>query len=133
MSHIGDMKPSTTELVILKTLWIEGTQSAREIHDAISTELGWSYSSTRKTIERMIAKDMLGVERSHGLKIYHAKLEKIPTLAAMIRNFAAEVLGLEGPLPVSNLVKSHLLNEAELEELDAFLKNADTRDEGAKP
>lgn len=125
------MKPSPTELVILKTLWIEDAQSAREIHEAIVSELGWSYSSTRKTVERMIAKDMLGVGQSHGLKIYHAKLKKIPTLAGMIRHFAAEVLGLEGPLPVSNLVKSHLLSEAELEELDAFLKAAEEKENGA--
>lgn len=132
MSHTGDMKPSSTELVILKYLWIEGAQSAREIHDAITEELGWSYSSTRKTIERMIAKNMLGVARSHGLKIYRARLQKIPTLAGMIRNFAAEVLGMEGPLPVSNFVKSHLLSPKELEELDAVLKKADGKDSGSR-
>lgn len=73
----------------------------------------------------MIDKGMLNVGDSHGLKVYRAKVKKIPTLATMIRSFAAEVLGLEGPLPVSNLVKSHLLSDAELRELDSYLKSID--------
>ena len=36
-----------TELSILKHLWPEARKSAREMHDAISAETGWSYSTTR--------------------------------------------------------------------------------------
>ncbi|NOX69635.1 MAG: BlaI/MecI/CopY family transcriptional regulator [Gammaproteobacteria bacterium] len=116
------MIPAPTELVILKHLWLSGTQSIREIHDGVADTLSWSYSSTRKTVERMIRKKMIGVADFHGLKVYRAKLKKIPTLAGLVRTFAAEVLGLEGGLPVSNLVRSQLLSEAELAELDALLK-----------
>lgn len=119
------MLPTPSELAILKHLWLSGTQSIREIHEGIANELQWSYSSTRKTVERMIGKEMIGVGSFHGLKVYRAKARKIPTLAKIIRNFAAEILGLEGPLPVSNLVKSQLLTAEELAELDDFLKNAD--------
>jgi len=119
------MRPSSAELVILKHLWLNGTQSIREVHDGVVGELNWSYSSTRKTVERMIRKKMVAVGEFHGLKVYRAKFKKIPTLAAIIRNFATEILRLEGPLPVSNLVKSQLLSTEELAELDAFLKKTD--------
>lgn len=118
------MKPSSSELVILKHLWSSGAQSVGEIHSAISGQLGWSRSSSRKTIERMVEKGLLTQREHHGLNIYRAKAKKIPTLAAMIQNFASDVLGLDGPLPVSNLVKSQLLSEDELSELDRFLKAA---------
>ena len=123
------MKPSPTELVILKYLWLHGTQSIREIHDGIANEMEWSYSSTRKTVERMIQKKMVGISEFHGLKVYRAKLKKIPTMAAIIRDFAAEVLGLEGPLPVSNLVKSQLLSAEELAELDKLLRKTDASEQ----
>jgi len=126
------MLPTPSELAILKHLWLSGTQSIREIHDGIANELQWSYSSTRKTVERMIGKGMIGVGTFHGLKVYRATAKKIPTLAKIIRNFAAEILGLEGPLPVSNLVKSQLLTAEELAELDDFLKNTDHADKGAE-
>lgn len=119
------MKPSSTELVILKHLWTKQPQSLREIHTAIETQLDWSRSSTRKTVERMLSKSMLSSETAHGLLVYRTKIKKIPTLASMIRNFAADVLGLDGPLPVSNLIKSKLLNEQELKELDEYLKKID--------
>ena len=116
------MKPSSSELVILKHLWSAGAQSVGEIHSAISPSLGWSRSSSRKTIERMVDKGLLSQREQHGLNIYRAKAKKIPTLAGLIHSFASDVLGLDGPLPVSSLVKSEVLSEAELAELDAFLK-----------
>ena len=122
MSPNGDMNTSKAELAVLKHLWSHRTQSMREIHNAVSTELNWSRSSTRKTIERMVGKGMITCGDSHGLNVYTAKIKKIPTLANMVRRFAAEVLGLEGPLPVSSLLKSHFLTSDELKELDDFLK-----------
>lgn len=115
------MKPTQNELCILKLLWKHGPKSAGEIHTSVSTDLNWSRSSTRKTIERMVQKDFLTLRDVHGMQVYSAKAKKIPTLAAMIKSFAADVLGLDGPLPVSNLVKSELLSPEELAELDALL------------
>lgn len=123
------MKPSSSELVILKHLWSIGPQSVGEIHAAISDALGWSRSSSRKTIERMVDKGLLSQRDQHGLNIYRAKAKKIPTLAGLIQSFASDVLGLDGPLPVSNLVKSEVLSAEELAELDAFLK-ANTLSDG---
>jgi len=126
------MKPSSSELVILKHLWSAGAQSVGEIHAAISPRLGWSRSSSRKTIERMVEKGLLSQREQHGLNIYRAKAKKIPTLAGLIQNFASDVLGLDGPLPVSNLVKSKLLSDAELAELDALLKQSDPSKDPSK-
>ena len=126
------MKPSSSELVILKHLWASGALSVGEIHSAISETLGWSRSSSRKTIERMVDKGLLTQTEKHGLNIYRAKAKKIPTLAGLIQSFAADVLGLDGPLPVSNLVKSDILSGEELAELEAFLKANSPQDgEGA--
>ncbi len=126
------MNPSPTELSILKHLWRDGAKSVGEIHAEISDELNWSRSSTRKTIERMVAKDMLSIRSVHGLNVYEARIAKVPTLAGLIQNFAKTVLNLDGPLPVSNLVKSQILSKSELEELQAFLdaENAKAASEG---
>jgi predicted transcriptional regulator len=65
-----DMKPFSSELVILKHLWSSGASSVGEIHGAISPGLGWSRSSSRKTIERMVDKGLLSQTEKHGLNIY---------------------------------------------------------------
>jgi predicted transcriptional regulator len=116
------MKPSPTEFIILKHIWATGAQSQGEIHKAVKDKLNWSRSSTRKTVERMFEKNMLSAQEMHGVRVYTAKLKKIPTIANMVRSFAHQVLGLDGPLPVSNLAKSDILSAQELEELDRYLK-----------
>lgn len=122
------MKISSSEIVILKHLWQSGVQSQREIHLAVAPKLGWSRSSTRKTIERMVAKGSLSVKDLHGLNVYSAKVKKIPTLARLIQNFASDVLSLDGPLPVSTLVKSQILTPEEVDELEAYLNSLPSGD-----
>lgn len=129
MSPNGDMKPTPTEFVILKHLWQVGPQSQSEIHHSVQAQLQWSRSSTRKTIERMYDKGMLSTKDSHGTRLYKAKVKKVPTIAIMIQNFASTVLGLEGPLPVANLMKSHVLNAEELIELEHYLNAVSAQDD----
>jgi len=60
--------PSLTELILLKALWRKQPLSARENHDSAEHELGWSYSSTRKTLERMLEKGMVSQQVHHGVQ-----------------------------------------------------------------
>jgi len=79
----------------------------------------------------MVEKGLLTRTEKHGLNIYRAKAKKIPTLAGLIQSFASDVLGLDGPLPVSNLVKSDVLSSEELAELELFLEaNTPAKDKG---
>ena len=69
--------PSITELTILKSLWKQHPLSARELHDQVEAELDWSYSSTRKTLERMLDKGYVRQHLLHGVQVYDAALEKV--------------------------------------------------------
>lgn len=115
------MKPSPSELPLLKCLWAERELSARELHDRVAEELGWSPSSTRKTLERMLAKGLVAQRDLHGVRVYRAKAEKLPTLASLTRDFARRVLGMETPPPVSAFTGSTMLSEEELAELETLL------------
>lgn len=112
-------------MTLLKHLWTAGAQSAREVHDGVSLELGWSYSSTRKTLDRMVAKQMIRFEEMHGIKVFKARIGKVTTIAAMAKAFARDVLGMDGPLPAATFARSQLLDEKELAELEALLDSED--------
>lgn len=114
-------QPSASELAILKALWQQSPLSAREIHQQIEEHLGWSYSSTRKTLDRMQDKGLLQAFDVHGLKVFEAKADKVHTLAAYARDFAERVLEIKGPVPVSFFAGSELLSKSELTELEALL------------
>lgn len=119
-------KPSPTELTLLKALWKRSPLSAREVHQLVEQQLQWSYSSTRKTLDRMQDKGLVKVEESHGIKIFSAKAGKVKTLAGYIKDFAQSVLEVDSPLPVSMFADSKLLDEDELQALEALLDKDDS-------
>jgi predicted transcriptional regulator len=113
--------PSVTELTLLKCLWKQQPLSARELHDQVAGELGWTSSSTRKTLERMVDKGMVTQQAVHGMNVYVAAVEKVATLAEFTRDFGHRVMELRGPLPVTMFTGSDLVNATELAELEQLL------------
>lgn len=125
--------PTTSELSLLKALWRQQPMSAREIHEQIVDEMGWSYSSTRKTLERMLEKGMISQQIRHGMQVYQAALEKVDTLAAFARDFGKRVMEIDTPLPVTMFTGSKLVDDAELAQLEQLLNDwpADDSEAGA--
>ena len=115
-------KPSEYELKLLRHLWRHDRLSAREIHDASATETGWSFSATRKTLDRMVEKGLIHVERLHGMKTYLVSQTKLEMLATLVSAFARDVLDMDAPLPTAAFANSKLISPEEIEELEALLE-----------
>lgn len=108
------MQPITaTELEILKLLWQRMPQTGRELHDQLALSLAWSYSSTRKTLERMVEKKLLLQESQGHQNSFRANVDKISTLANLTADFAKRVLELDSPLPLAMFSDSKLLSQSE--------------------
>jgi len=123
------VKPSAKELTILKSLWTESLLSARELQEANATILAWSFSSTRKTLERMHEKSFLKIENFHGIKVFLPKVSKVKTLASYVSDFANRIFEVDQPLPVSMFAESKLLDDGELKELEALINSDEFKDE----
>ncbi len=116
------LTPTTVELEILKLLWQQQPQSARDLHQQLESVLQWGYSSTRKTLERMGEKGLVEVDSDGNKNLYRAKVAKVPTLAALALDFSTRVLGLDTPLPISTFADSRYLQTQELAELEQQLQ-----------
>ncbi len=123
--------PSITELTILKALWKRHPLSAREIHEQVEPELAWSFSSTRKTLERMLEKGAVRQYPVHGVQVYEAVLEKVGTLAAFAHDFGKRVMEMDAPLPVNMFTGSKLVDQEELTQLEQLLNDWPEGKEGA--
>lgn len=121
------MSPSATrtELSVLKQLWPGNRMSAREIHDALSGETGWSYSTTRTIVTRMEEKGLLKRAEVHGMAVYSPALSRVAVLGAMARELTRDVLDIKGAVPASMFAESPHLSREELDELDAILNAED--------
>ncbi len=116
------------ELAVMKVLWEQGAQSAREIHDALQARRDWSYSTTRTVLERMCKKSFLQKRSFHGLYVYQARFGKPLGLARRVRNFARQVLETDLAPVVSLVARSEALTPEELDELSAILEHAESEE-----
>lgn len=109
------------ELDVMKTLWKAGTLSARELHDRLAQQTGWAYSTTRTTIERMVAKRLLAKRSFHGLNVYAAAISRPEGIARLVRDFAQQVLDMPTAPVAALFAESDALTPAEVAELRALL------------
>lgn len=127
-------EPNPSELQILKALWDAGRLSARELHDQAGQDQGWSYSTTRTVIQRMVDKGLLRRESAHGLAVFEPSSGKVDLISRLVRSFAARVLESDpGALPASTFAGSRILDAAERAELEALLKQADESEDPKEP
>jgi BlaI family penicillinase repressor len=124
------MRPADSELKLLRALWGAPRMSAREVHEASLAQTQWSYSATRKTLDRMEEKGLVKIEIVHGVKTYAAARPKLETLAGLIKDFARSVLDADAPMPAATFASSRLLDEEEIAALQALL-DRDDNDAGA--
>lgn len=113
--------PNPPELILLKALWAQGDLAVRRLHDMCADDLNWSFSSTRKTLERMADKGFVTITKSTPPAKVSARVSKTTTLAHMAREFFGRVLEVDGPLPASAFTGSTLLSDDELDELEGLL------------
>ncbi len=114
-------QPTAPELEILKLLWSRQPLTARELHDELALVLGWGYSSTRKTLARMVDKGQVSFSSLGHQHSYSASLDKVSTLAQFAQDFAYRIFELKEPLPVALLTSSRLVDANEIVQLEALL------------
>ncbi len=125
-------QPTAPELEILKLLWSKQPLTARELHDELAGVLLWGYSSTRKTLERMVEKGLVSFENQNKKNSYTAQVDKVSTLAGFAQDFASRVFELKGPLPVAMFADSQLVNANEIAELEKLLAQLAARQDQHK-
>jgi len=118
-------RPNDSELKLLRSLWRAPRLSARELHEATSAGTKWTYSTTRKVLDRMEEKGLVKVKMVHGLKTYAASQPKLNTLALLIKDFAHNVLDATEPFPVAAFAQSKLIEGDEIGKLEKLIRQLD--------
>jgi len=112
-----------SEFDILKLIWKHQQLSNREIHEKLYEKTGWSYSTTRTVIERMVKKGYLEKRNFHGINVYTSGVSKVRAFAGQISYFAERVLEKEAMSVLPLFAKSDVLSDEELAELQELLNS----------
>lgn len=118
-------RPSPSEMEILKVLWAKAPLSARELQVTIQQSQTWSRSTIRTLLTRMVEKGHVVQDDGHGLALFKPGVSKARVMTAMLRSFSAQVFDLDTPIPITAFADSPLLDEADLEEIEALLNSKD--------
>lgn len=119
---------SQAELTVLRPLWRKPNLSVRDVHNQVSPDTLWAYTTTKTVMDRMVSKGILSRDLVNGTFVYKAMISKPAGLARMVRFFADRILETDG-LAVVNMMKgTGTLSADELDELTRLIEDEDGED-----
>ena len=111
------------EFDILRLLWKSGQLTVRELHDQLTQNYQWAYSTTKTMMDRMVKKQLLKRESFHGVFLYRPMLSRPKGFARLIQFFTERVLETDYDAVVSLFSRSQALTPSEIEELARLLND----------
>ncbi len=120
MPQARNAKPveiTEAEWAIMKAVWEHQPCAAGTVQEALAGELGWAYSTVKTTMDRMVGKGLLEIERMRNLQIFRAKVDRRQAAGWEFRRMLARAFdGALGPL-MQYLVENEKLTREDLDQL----------------
>ena len=110
-------EPTPAEWKVLTVVWERGSVAARDVVEALAEETGWSASTVKTLLRRLVEKGHLATEPVGSSFLYSPARPPLGTLrrsAEALIERAAE--GTVGPL-LAHLVRRSRLSERDLDQL----------------
>src|SRR5882672_6822513 len=93
MSTASTPRPTDAELAILRVLWKYGACSVREIHNVLSRDREFAYTTTLKFLQIMTDKGLTLREEQGRQHLYRARHAQVHTQRRLVRDLLDRVFG----------------------------------------
>ena len=110
------------EFDILRVLWKSGRLSVREVHDHVTENNSWAYTTTKTVMDRMVKKELLKRESFHRVFLYTPLISRPLGFARFISFFSDSILEMDYSAVMSLFGRSKALTPEEIKELSTILK-----------
>jgi predicted transcriptional regulator len=121
------IKPTESELEILRILWERNTASVREVHEELSKTKEAGYTTTLKLMQIMHEKGLVGRDDSVKTHIYHPLVSREKTQKHLIGKMITTLFGGSSTELVLHALGNHKASPEELEEIQQLLNNLKKR------
>lgn len=109
------------EWAIIKAVWDREPCAAPSVQEALLPTQGWTYSTVRTLMDRMVVKGLLTAEKVRHLTLYRAAVTRQQAQLTELRYALKHAFdGALKPM-VETLLRSEKLSAAELDELEALI------------
>jgi BlaI family transcriptional regulator, penicillinase repressor len=117
-----------TEWSVLQLLWDRGPCTVRQLADVLYARGGPSeYATVHKLLERLEAKDYVRRERSAGVYLFRASVDRDDLIGQQLETLVERMCGGSLQPLLSNLIRVKRLKPEELKDLLTLVENLDKR------
>ena len=117
MTAIGD-----GELAVMEVLWRRSPLTAQEVAEQIDDARGWSVTTIKTMLGRLLAKGVLAHEEDGRRFLYRPAVSRDAYAKTETRRFADRLFGGRAAPLVAHLAQGEGLTAEDIAELEALLK-----------
>ena len=119
--NLKPLKPTESELEILRVLWERGKATVRDVHEELSKTKDAGYTTTLKLMQIMYEKGLLTRVEDARSHVYEAKVSEEATQATLLERFVGTAFRGSASKLVMQALGSHKTTPAELDEIRKLL------------
>lgn len=128
MNEKASLKPvemTEAEWAIMKVVWDHQPCAAGTVQEALADEKNWAYSTVKTTMDRMVQKGLLKIQKIRNLQLFSASVNMTRARQGEFRRMLNRAFnGAMGPM-MQFLVENEKLTQDDIEQLRALIKNAE--------
>ncbi len=117
------IKPTESELEILRVLWDKNQATVREVHEVLSEHKDSGYTTTLKLMQIMFEKGIVKRDDSSKTHIYKANVSRENTQQQLVGKMIHSLFGGSSTQLVMQALGNHAPNKEELDEIQKLIDN----------
>jgi BlaI family penicillinase repressor len=117
------IKPTESELEILRILWERSKASVRYVHEELSKSKEAGYTTTLKLMQIMFEKGLVGRDDSAKIHVYYPIVSREKTQKQLLGKMITNLFGGSPTELVIHALGNHKASPEELEEIQKLLNN----------
>ena len=123
MAVSKNIRPTESELEILRVLWDKQKATVREVHETLSEHKDAGYTTTLKLLQIMFEKGLVKRDDSSKTHIYQANVSKEITQQQFMGKMIHSLFSGSSTQLVMQALGNHQHSQEELEEIQQLLNN----------
>ena len=113
---------SDAEHAVMEALWDQSPLAASDVCDRVCQANDWSIPTVKTLLSRLVSKGAVGTEPDGRKFLYHPLIERSDYVGGESRRLVDRLFGGRAAPLFAHLAESEALSDADLEEIEALLK-----------
>ena len=129
----GRRKKTVAELTeaeweIMQVVWEKEPCAAGTVQEALATTRDWCYATVKLTMDRMVAKGFLQIERIRNLQLFRSCISEVEARRGELRKMLARAFGGALTPMLKFLIEHEGLSKEEAAQLREFVSKTGKKD-----